>query len=431
METKLTKYIVPNVLAMLGMSCYILADTFFISVAQGANGITALNLVLPLYGLIYALGAMLGVGSATRYSLAKSLESEQADHYFFNSVFFTLCLSIPFVLAGIFAPEQVLRLLGADADIAAVGRGYIQVVLCFAPCFMLNYTFTAFTRNDNAPKTAMAATLISGVFNIIFDYIFMFPMQMGMVGAALATGISPIVSMAVCAGRFVLGKSGLRFALRRPSWRKLCAACSLGVVAFVGEISSGITTLVFNFILLGLGGNIVVAAYGVVANIALVGTSLLNGVSQGLQPLASAAHSTHNENAKRLILRQGLQIAGAIAVAMTALVFLFAPQLVAVFNTEQSQTLADYAQTGLRLYFLGFLIAFINMVCSGFFSATGKGAASSAIALSRGVAAIAAMAFVLSRLWGIPGVWLAFLASELVTLVITVFFLFRFRFSEK
>ena len=116
---------------------------------------------------------------------------------------------------------------------------------------------------------------------------------------------------------------------------------------------------------------------------------------------------------------------------MTALVFLFAPQLVAVFNTEQSQTLADYAQTGLRLYFLGFLIAFINMVCSGFFSATGKGAASSAIALSRGVAAIVAMAFVLSRLWGIPGVWLAFLASELVTLVITVFFLFRFRFSEK
>ena len=90
METKLTKYIVPNVLAMLGMSCYILADTFFISVAQGANGITALNLVLPLYGLIYALGAMLGVGSATRYSLAKSLESEQADHYFFNSVFYAV-----------------------------------------------------------------------------------------------------------------------------------------------------------------------------------------------------------------------------------------------------------------------------------------------------------------------------------------------------
>ena len=113
METKLTKYIVPNVLAMLGMSCYILADTFFISVAQGGKWNYGAELgFAALRADICAGGHAGGPARATRYSLAKSLESEQADHYFFNSVFFTLCLSIPFVLAGIFAPEQGTAALG-------------------------------------------------------------------------------------------------------------------------------------------------------------------------------------------------------------------------------------------------------------------------------------------------------------------------------
>ena len=263
--------------------------------------------------------------------------------------------------------------MGADADIAAVGRGYIQVVLCFAPCFMLNYTFTAFTRNDNAPKTAMAATLISGVFNIIFDYIFMFPMQMGMVGAALATGNftdcqhggvrralctgqkrpsarapASVVAKAVCGMQFGCGclcrrnfqrhyHAGIQFYLAGLRWqhcrcglRRGCQHCTGGNLAAQRRFPR-------------------ITAFGKCS-------------TQYAQRKRKAAHSS-----------SGLQIAGAIAVAMTALVFLFAPQLVAVFNTEQSQTLADYAQTGLRLYFLGFLIAFINMVCSGFFSATEKG----------------------------------------------------------
>lgn len=131
METKLTKYIISNVLAMLGTSLYILADTFFISVAQGADGITALNLVLPLYGLLYALGAMLGIGSATRYSLVKSLESEQADHYFFNSICFALCFSVPFVAAGI------LRLMRCYAFWGRITKLSLWALDIFAWCFVL------------------------------------------------------------------------------------------------------------------------------------------------------------------------------------------------------------------------------------------------------------------------------------------------------
>ena len=179
MKKQLRAYIIPNILAMMGTSCYVLADTLFISLAEGANGITALNLVLPIYGLIYAIGSMIGVGSATRYALQTSIGHPDANCYFSNSIWFTLLVSIPFVLAGIFCPGWVLTCLGADETILSVGFNYTRIVLCFAPCFMLNYTMTAFVRNDHAPNVAMAATLCSGLFNIAFDYILMFPLEIG------------------------------------------------------------------------------------------------------------------------------------------------------------------------------------------------------------------------------------------------------------
>lgn len=419
MEKQLGKYIAPNILAMVGISCYVLADTFFISLAEGADGITALNLVIPIYAIIYALGSMAGVGSATRYALAKSVGGEDTDEYFSGSIWFTLAMSAVFVLCGIFCPEQLLFLLGADEGIAATGLAYTRIVLCFAPCFMLNYTFTAFVRNDSAPGVAMAATLISGVFNIAFDYIFMFPLGMGMAGAALATGISPMVSMGICLFHYLSRKNTVVFSRRRPSLRRFVSACALGMASFVGELSGGITTLVFNFILLGLGGNTAVAAYGVVANIALVGTALFNGVSTGLQPVASLAHGRGEREAERKIYRRSLSIALGIAVVIVAGALLFADTLVALFNSEGSAELAESAVTGMRLYFPGFLLAAVNIVKSGFCGAVDRGLESSVTALSRGIVCITLLAFLLSRALGMTGVWLSFPAAEAATWLVS------------
>lgn len=420
MEKRLRNYIVPNILAMLGTSCYVLADTYFISVAEGADGITALNLVLPVYGLIYAVGSMIGVGSATRYSLNKSMGNEGADDYFSNSVWWTLLLSCLFVLTGIFCPGKLLTLLGADTGIVGIGVPYIRIVLCFAPFFMLNYTFTAFTRNDSAPGLAMAATLFSGIFNIAADYIFMFPCGMGMTGAALATGISPIVSMGICMIHFMSKKNTIVFTGKIPTVKKLFSACNLGVAAFVGELSSGITTLVFNFILLGLSGNTAVAAYGIIANFALVGTALFNGVSLGLQPVASSVHGRRDEETEKKIYGQALKTGEGIAIALFLIIILSGEQLISIFNSEHSSDLAVLAGSGLRIYFAGFLIASVNIIKSGFYSAVGKGLESSVIALSRGVFVISAAAFLLSKLFGISGVWIAFPVSEAVTWLLSI-----------
>lgn len=418
MEKQLRRYLLPNILAMIGTSCYILADTFFISLSQGPNGITALNLVLPLYGLIFALGSMIGIGSATRYALGKGSNTPDYHLYFSNSIAWTLLVGAVFVALGVAVPDGVLRLMGADNTILQVGHNYIRIVLCFAPLFMLNFTCTAFVRNDGAPRIAMAATLLSGLFNILFDYLLMFPLGLGMTGAALATGFSPVVSMSICLLHYLSPRNTIRLTPTLPSLRRLLSACQLGVVAFVGEMSSGVTTMVFNFILLHLAGNAAVAAYGIVANIALVGVALFNGISQGLQPLASACHGSGDIQGQSRIYRHSMFIGLCVSAVVVAVVVTFAGTLVAVFNSQHSAQLADYAIPGLRLYFLGFLFAGANIVKSGFYSATGRGRESSILALCRGVVAIVAFAFLLSHLFGITGVWLAFPAAELFTLLL-------------
>lgn len=420
MKPRLRSYIVPNVLAMLGTSCYILADTLFIAMAEGADGITALNLVLPVYGVIYALGAMVGVGSATRYSLQKAMGRPDADLYFSNALLCTLLLSLPFVAAGLWFPGPVLALLGADAGILGVGVPYLQLVLCFAPFFMLNYTCTAFVRNDGGPRVAMAATLISGVFNILFDYLLMFPLGLGMRGAALATAFSPIVSILICQLHYRSGRCTVVLVCRPPSLSRFLSSCKLGTVALVGELSSGITTLVFNFLLLGLGGNLAVAAYGIVANIAIVGISLLNGVSQGLQPLVSSVHGACDAAEERRLYLRALAVGWGIALCFAGAVLFWSDPLVAVFNREGDGVLAQYAKSGLLLYMPGFLPAAFNMVRAGFLSATGNSLDSSVIALSRGVAAIVLFAWLLSALLGIPGVWLAFPVAEAATALLSL-----------
>lgn len=420
-EKKLRGYILPNVLATTVTSCYVLADTYFIALAQGANGITGLNLVLPVYAIIFSTGMMIGIGSATRYTILRSLgEEKEAEKYFSNSCIWAIILSMIFVTMGIFIPDAVLKFFGADTTIETITLPYVKIVLCFAPFFMLNYTFNAFVRNDGSPKIAMIATLSSGIFNIIFDYILMFPLGMGMTGAALATGLSPIVNMSICMAHYLSKNNNIKFKISIPSVKRLIMASSLGTVAFVGEISNGIITMVFNFLLLSLAGNIGVAAYGVVANIALVGTALLNGVSQGLQPVASETYGKGIKDDLKRIYRHSLLIGVIIAFILVTMTIIFSENIIAAFNNEKLKELTDYAMQGLRLYIIGFLPAAFNIITAGYYSATGKAKESSFIAILRGVIAIVFFAILLSRFIGIIGVWISFPVSEVFTLIACV-----------
>ena len=183
MLQKFFKYIFQSMAGMLGISVYILADTYFISVYSGADGLAVLNLILPVYGLIYAIGAMIGIGSATRYAIDRA-RGKSTSFYFLSAVTWDILISIPLVLAGIFIPDKILQLLGADAGLTALGKQYLRIILAASPFFMSNYAFTAFARNDSAPAIAMLGSIAGSMFNIVFDYVFMFPAGLGLTGAS-------------------------------------------------------------------------------------------------------------------------------------------------------------------------------------------------------------------------------------------------------
>ena len=418
LNKRLYSYIIPNIFAMLGISCYVLADTFFISTAAGINGITALNLTLPVYGIMFAIGAMLGTGAATKFSLEKVRLGGKSETWFASSFLWAVLISLIFVVLGLFFPAHILRLMGADDTIAATGETYLRTVLLCAPLFLVNYVVTAFARNDNGPNVAMAATLCSSFFNILFDYMLMFPLGLGMFGAALATGLSPLVSILVCMVHYLSEKNTIRFVWHLPRVKDLLTAFQLGISAFVGEISGAVTNLVFNSLLLSLSGNVAVAAYGVVANVSILGIAIFNGVSQGLQPMASEAEGLNDGAAKRQILRQSLLIGVGLSAVLVAALWLLAEPVVLVFNSEGSARMAELAQEGLRLYSLGFLVATANIVLAGFYGAVGKVRDCFVISILRGVVAITAFAFLLSALFGIWGVWLAFPVAEAFTLLV-------------
>ena len=382
-----------------------------------------LNLCLPIYNFIFAFGSMIGLGSATRYAILKAQNDERAHRYFSNGLMCAILIAVPFMLVG------VLSGCGAPVDgrrCSHCGAGpavYPASSCCSRRSSCATTSFRPLPGNDGDPSLAMVATLSGSLFNVVFDYIFIFPMGWGLPGAALATAISPVISISICSLHFRKPTNGVQFVRQRPSVRLLLQSCQLGISGFVGEMSSAVTTTVFNLLLLRLAGNVAVAAYGVVANFALVATAIFNGVSQGAQPLVSQCYGKRDRAGVRKLLGLGSGTALALAAALYLVVFGFTDALVAIFNSENSALMARYAFTGMRIYFIGYLFAGFNIVSSGYLSAVNRPTEASITSISRGVVAIVACSLVLSALFGMNGVWAAFPASEAMTVALTLFLL--------
>ena len=275
-------------------------------------------------------------------------------------------------------------------------------------------------RNDGAPSIAMCATLFSSLFNIVFDYILMFPLGLGMEGAALATGVSPVIGILICCIHFRSDKCSVRLCPVIPSVKRLVYSCQVGVSSFVAEISSGVITIVFNMIILRLAGNIGVAAYGVVANTSLVAVALFNGIAQGSQPLISDYYGRGQSKNVSTLLKMAIATSISVAVLLILFIYTCAPFVTSVFNSEHDTQLAAYAEIGLRLYFTGFLFAGINIVGSAVLSAVESVKYAFVASIMRGFVAITIFAFVLSAAFGMTGVWLAFPVAEFVTMFIII-----------
>ncbi len=433
METKtllkeFSQYVILNICGMIGLSCYILADTFFISNGLGANGLAALNLAIPIYSFVHGSGLMFGMGGATKYSIYRGQkEYKNADKSFSDTIYIMFALAVIFILTGILFSEKLTTLLGADKNVYHMTKTYLQVILLFAPAFMANDILICFVRNDGNPKLSMIGMLAGSFSNIILDYIFIFPLNMGILGAVLATGLAPVISLMVLSEHWLAKQNQFHLVRIKPSFRLTGNIISLGVPSFITEMASGIVIIVFNTIILRLQGNIGVAAYGVVANLSLVIISIYTGIAQGTQPILSRVYGYGDYESQKKILKYALKTMLVISFCIYLFFLLAANPVVSIFDSEQNIQLQEIAAKGLRLYFTAIPFVGFNIVLSVYFASTEKALPAQIISLSRGFLMIIPMAFFLSFVLKMTGVWLSFPVTECFVTLAGIALYIKFR----
>ncbi len=421
------RYVSLNVCGMIGLSGYIFADTFFVSKGLGADGLAALNLAIPVYSFVHGSGLMLGMGGATKYSvLMGQKEHCQGDQLFSNVVYFTGILAAAFLLVGGFLAGKLTLWLGADQAVFSMTETYLRVILFFAPAFMLNDVLVCFVRNDGEPKLSMAAMLTGSLSNIMLDYLFIFPLHMGILGAVLATAMAPLISIGVLSRHWTAKRNQFHFKKARIVPELAAHIFSLGVPSLITEVASGIVMIVFNSLILRLEGNLGVAAYGVVANLSLVVTSIYTGIAQGAQPILSRFYGRGNTRNTKKILKYAVLTTLLLSGCIYLLFVTAADPIAGVFNSGKNHKLQQIAVTGLRLYFTAVPFVGFNIILSAYYTSTEKALPAQILSLSRGFFIILPMAFLLSFLWGMTGVWFSYLITESIVTAVGILFYIRF-----
>lgn len=376
-------------LGALGLSGYIMADTFFVANRLGSDGLAALNLAIPIFGLINGLGILLGIGGATRYSICRYQGDEgRANRTFTLALTAALILGTLLALLGAFGARPVALLLGGNADTLPLCTVYLRTVLLFSPCFLLNHVMVCFVRNDGNPKLTMAAMLTGSLGNIALDYLFLYPLNMGIFGAALATGTAPVIGLCLSSFHSLTGRNQFKLARPASPVRSLADVAGLGSAAFLNEFTSCMVLALFT------------------------------GLSQGAQPLISQAYGRGDRQGVRRLCRLALLVSCLVGLVLALIAQFAAHPLVDLFNRDGDPALARMAVDGLRIYFWGFLCAGPNIITAAFLGAAEQPRDSFLLSLFRGGVGIAALVLLLAWLLGMTGIWLAFPAAELLTLLL-------------
>lgn len=422
------KFFANSVAGMAMIAFYILVDTMFIGRGVGSEGLAALNIVLPVFNLIFATGLLIGIGGATAFSVSLGQgDRRMAKKIFTLSMALALGSGIFYSIFGSIFVERLSFLLGATQDSIVLVKEYFEIIILAAFSFILVNVISAFVRNDKAPQFAMWVTIASCVTNILLDYVFIFILNMGMRGAALATVISSLQSLVIFILYLYRGTDLLKFVKVKFEIPVLKRIVINGLSSFLIELSSGIVIFAFNITLLKHIGDIGIAAYSIVANISLVCVAVFTGVAQGVQPLVSI-----NYGAKKMPRVKKVRNLGLVSAIITGVLFyvsgsLFAEQIVDIFVRDSSQIM-PLATEAIRYYFIAFLFMGINVVMGSYFQAMEKAYFAMTVSVARGLVFVLLGLVVLPYYFATVGIWLTVPFAEALSLGV-VWWLHRYQQS--
>lgn len=426
---RLLRFTLPSILMMIFTSVYSVVDGFFISNFIGKTAFASVNLIIPYIQILGGIGAMLGVGGSAL--VAKTLgegDIPRARRYFSMMMLLMLISSILCAALGIVTLRPVAYLFGAtDAMIGDVVT-YGTICLLFTLAMHAQYTFQGYLIVAEKPHLALTAVVAAGLSNMVLDYLLMAVMKLGIAGAALATGLSQCIAGGIPFLWFLSKRntSALRFTKTRCEMKPMLLACANGASEMLTSVSGSITGILYNLQLMKYAGEDGVAAYGVVMYAAFVFIAVFAGYTQGSSPIMSYHYGAKNHDEMKNVLNRSLMLLGCAGLVLTVLAFLFVRPLSALF-VGYDAALLTMTVRAFTICCIPFLFMWFNIYVSGFFTALNDGAVSAAISFMRALVLPVICIIVLPMIWQLDGVWYALVASELLSVAVSLFFLLNKR----
>ena len=415
------KFVIPSVVSMLVFNLYTMVDGIYVARFVGEHALSAVNISMPYVNFIFAFSILFSVGTSTVVAIFRGENNMKSANETFtrNTIFLTVCALIITLLALVFQNELALFLGVSEVTLPYV-HDYLGVLIWFTFFFIVSYSMEVLVKTDGFPKLATAAVTVGAVTNIVMDYVLVVHVGMGIRGAAIATGLSQVLTFTVFTIHF-LGKRGT------IHWCKTTMDLSvykriipIGTADFITELSAGTIIFLFNHAILKHIGDNGVVTYTVITYIYNIVMMTFTGISQGMQPLVSFYRGRREENTCRLFLRYALYSTFAMSMLALAICLFMTPALVSIFIDASRAELFTYTVHAFRIYSLCYLVIGYNIVCSGYFAAVEKSGYSFTISLLRGFVLIAASIWIMGELFQGEGIWYATLVCESSTLVVSI-----------
>ena len=414
---------VPASIGILVMSLNILIDTIFVGQWIGSNAIAAINVVLPVSFFIAALGMAIGIGGASIISRALGQEDiKKATATFGNQVTFTLLLTTIVVVLGLGFVDQIIPLFGGKGSLFSLSKVYYTIVMYGVPvlafCMMGNNTI----RAEGKPKNAMYAMMLPSVSNLILDYIFIYVFDWGMMGAAWATTLSYVVCAAYI-GYFFIRHSVLRIQWSDLTlkWLLVKEMSSLGSVTLARQAMVSLTVLLVNNLLFSYGGESSIAVYAILSRMLMFVTFPIFGITQGFLPIAGFNYGAQKWDRVQTVIKVSIKYATLLATAIGIAVFVFAEYIPYLFSKDLAVT--SQTPSALRYVFAALPVVGLQLIGAAYFQAVGKALPALLLTLSRQGLFFIPLLYLLPTFFGINGIWLAFPIADVLSTLVTVYFL--------
>ncbi len=410
-------YLIPSICSTLVNSIYILVDTLIIGQGVGGDGISALNIFLPFYSLYMGIGLMFGIGAGILMSTEEGTKNfEKSNKYFISSVVSVALIAIILTLVSVFNLRKISYMLGANENSIGLVMEYGKYIVLSTPIFICTNFLGPIVRNKKNPNLCMIAVLLGAGLNMVLDYIFVFPMNMGMEGAAIATVIGSLTTSLVLLTHFIKKKNRIKISIKAVSFNMIKKIIACGSSSFFIELASGFVIFIFNIQILKYIGDNGIIVYGIISNCMLVATSLFNGVGQAIQPIIATNYGADEIKRVKNVVKYALFTAIAIGVILFLTVFVFTKEIILIF-VKADESIINMGIPSIRMYLSAFCVMNINILMCNYFQSVGKEKLSIKISIIRGFLLNIILVMTIPVILGGSSLWLVVPITEIITFI--------------